>query len=360
MCIVLLYFVSMIKRYQSRLLLIIITIITGVITLVSSALSVPESCVYHPEVYQGVNLSNLSNELEKTGLLGEIHGTVPEENMFVLTVRDPDNFFKFQHFSVIPGNRQTQENLKKVGRHDQVCLQGKLIKNPSPQPHIVVKSAFVTESWEGLKGYKNYEYQADIPEELKYKNNAIFKVHFVDSEGNILVVEYKDKVLPIFVKNTELTKDLYRGDLIDISYKIQTWPGQPTHLNLNLNTENPLKMVDKLVAKHNRETTLTGKLVKFPQSPQIQFDVYAIEVITDGLPRYYTLVNFEDIKEFETIREKLANIWNDKLDTVKSGRNFLINPNIMIEAQGKINVISPQQANPQILLKNANKIKLVL
>ncbi|MGK7885446.1 MAG: hypothetical protein AB4057_12580 [Crocosphaera sp.] len=350
----------MIKRYQSQLILIVITIITGVITLVSSALSVPEPCVYHPEAYQGVNLSNLSNELENTGLLGEIHGTVPEENIFVLAVRDPDNFFDFQHFSVIPGNQQTQEILKKVGRHDRVCLQGKLIKNPSPQPHIVVKSAVVKESWQGLEGYKNYEYQADIPAELKYKNNAIFKVHFVNEEGKILVVEYKDKVLPIFVKNTELTKDLYRGDLIDISYKIQTWPGQPTHLNLNLNTETPIKIVDRLVAKHNTETTLTGKLVKFPQSPQIQFDVYAIEIVTEELPRYYTLVNFEDRKEFEKIREKLANIWNDNLDTITSGRNFLINPNIIIEAQGKVNVISPQQANPQILLENVDKIQLVL
>ncbi len=350
----------MIKRYQSQLILIVITIITGVLALVSSALSVPEPCVYNPEVYQGVNLSNLSNELENTGLLGEIHGTVPEENIFVLAVRDPDDFFKFQHFSVIPGNQKTQETLKKVGRHDQVCLQGKLIKNPSPQPHIVVKSAVVKESWQGLEGYENYEYKADIPAELKYKNNAIFKVHFVNEEGKILVVEYKDKVLPIFVKNTELTKDLYRGDLIDISYKIQTWPGQPTHLNLNLNPETPIKIVDRLVAKHNTETTLTGKLVKFPQSPQILFDVYAIEIVTEELPRYYTLVNFEDSKEFEKIREKLANIWNDNLDTVTSGRNFLINPNIMIEAQGKVNVISPQQANPQILLENADKIQLVL
>ena len=347
----------MIKRYSSRLLLITITIITGVITLVSSALSVPPSCIYHREAYQGINLSNLGNELEKTGLLGEIHGAVPEENMFVLSVRDPDNFFKFQNFSVIPGNQKTQEILKEVRRHDQVCLQGKLVDNPSPQPHIVVKSAVIMESWDGLAGYENYEYQADIPAELKYKNNATFKVHAINNEGKILVVEYKDKVLPIFVQNTELTKDLYRGDLIDISYKIQTWPMEPTHLNLNLNTESPIKIVDQLVKQHETERKLRGNLVKFPQSPQIKFDVYAIEVITQGLPRYYTLVNFEDAKEFEKIREKLTTIWNNKLDTVQTGRNFLVNPNIIIEAEGKINMISPQQANPQILLENADKIQ---
>ncbi len=352
-------FFEMLKRYQGLLLLFFITIITSGITLFSSGLSAAQTCVYHEEAYQGINLSNLGNELETTGLLGEIHGVVPQDNVFVLSVRDPNNFFKSQQFSVIPGNNKTQEILRKTDRHDQVCLQGKLVENPSPQPHIVVKSAVITESWDGLEGYNNYQYQANIPVDLKYKNQAIFKVHAIDNDGKILVVEYKDKVLPIFVENPELTKDLYRGDLIDLSYTIQPWPRKPTHLNINLKAEIPLKVVDKLVKKHGIEETLTGKLVKFPQSPQIKFDVYAIEVITQGLSRYYTLVNFEDAEEFKTIREKLATIWNNHLETVKEGRNFLINPNIMIEAQGKINIISPQQANPQILLENANQIQVV-
>lgn len=349
----------MLKRYQSLLLLLLLVIITSGITLFSSALSADETCVYHPEAYQGVNLSNLGNELEKTGLLGEIHGTVPEENIFVLSVRDPDNFFKSQQFSVIPGNKKTRNILRNTDRHDQVCVRGKLVKNPSPQPHIVVKSAVITESWDGLQGYDNYQYQGNIPVDLKYKNHAIFKVHAIDNDGKILVVEYKDKVLPIFVENPELTKDLYRGDLIDLSYKIQPWPKQPTHLNLNLKAENPLTVVDQLVAKHQTEATLTGKLVKFPQSPQIAFDVYAIEVITQGLSRYYTLVNFEDAETFKTIREKLETIWNNHLETVEAGRNFLINPHIMIQAQGQLNIISPQQANPQILLDNANQIQVI-
>ncbi|EAZ91714.1 hypothetical protein [Crocosphaera chwakensis] len=349
----------MLKRYQGLLLLLLITIITSGITFFSSALSADQTCVYHEEAYQGINLSNLGNELETTGLLGEIHGVIPQDNVFVLSVRDPDNFFKSQQFSVIPGNNKTQDILRNTDRHDQVCLQGKLVKNPSPQPHIVVKSAVVMESWNGLEGYKNYEYQANIPVDLKYKNHAVFKVHAIDNEGKILVVEYKDKVIPIFVNNPELTKDLYRGDLIDLSYTIQSWPKKPTHLNLNLKAKNPLKVVDQLVAKHEIEETLTGKLVKFPQSPQIKFDVYAIEVTTQGLSRYYTLVNFEDAEEFEIIREKLATIWKNHLETVKAGRNFLINPNVMIKAQGKINIISPQQANPQILLENANKIQVI-
>ncbi|MDJ0658286.1 MAG: hypothetical protein QNJ42_02225 [Crocosphaera sp.] len=350
----------MVKQYKALFLLLFIAVTASVITFFSSGLLADPTCVYHEEAYQGVDLLNLSHELEQTGLLGEIHGAVPEENMFVLSVRDPDNFFKSQLFSVIPGNQKTQATLKEVRRHDQVCLKGKLVENPSPQPHIVVKSAVVMESWDGLADYNDYKHQAQIPAELNYKNHAMFKVHAINNEGKILVVEYKDKVLPIFVETPELTRDLYRGDFIDVSYKIQSWPRKPTHLNLNLNAKVPIKMVDQLVKQHGTEKKLTGKLVKFPQSPQIKFDVYAIEVITQGLSRYYTLVNFEDAKEFENIREKLATIWNNNLDTVQSGRNFLINPNIIIEAQGNINMISSQQANPQILLDNANKIQVVL
>ncbi|MEA5537103.1 hypothetical protein, partial [Crocosphaera sp. XPORK-15E] len=300
-----------------------------------------------------------SVELENTGLLGEIHGAVTEEQLYVLSVREPDNFFEFRHFSLISANKKTQETLGKVKRHDQVCLKGKLIDNPSPQPHILVESATIRESWSGLEGYEKYKYEATIPEELKDKTQVVVKVHAINNQGEILVVEYKDRVIPIFVETPELTKDLYRGDLIDISYQIQPLPEKPTHLNLNLAVKNPLKIVEQLVTRQGKEETLTGKLVKFPQSPQLKFDVYGIEVITQGIPRYFTLVNFEDIQEFEKIRLKLATIWNNNLNTVKPARNFLINPNVTIEVQGKINIISPQQANPQILLENASQIKVL-
>jgi hypothetical protein len=348
----------MMKRSQKFLLSLIILVITGILTL-SPSISAQNSCVYNPEAYQGVNLSSLSVELEKTGLLGEVHGAVNGENLYVLSVRDPNNFFDYRHFSVIPANKKTQEILGNVKRHDYVCLQGKLIENPSPQPHILVQSAEIVESWSGLDGYEKYKYEATIPEDLKDKTNIVVKVHAINNQGKILVVEYLDRVIPIFVVTPELTKDLYRGDLIDISYKIQTLPNKPTHLQLNLEAKNPLKIIDKLVTKQGKEAKLTGKLVKFPQSPQLKFDVYGIEVLTQGIPRYYTLVNFEDTEEFENIREKLAKIWNDNLKNVETARNFLINPHVIIEAEGKINIISPEQANPQILLQNSRNITIV-
>ena len=311
------------KRYQSLFVLLIVAVITGIMTLFSSAISAPESCQYHEEAYQGLNLSNLSTELENTGLIGTIHGSVPGENLYVLSVRDPDNFFEFRHLSLISGNKKIQKTLSKAKRHDQICLQGKLINNPSPQPHVIVKSANIMESWQGLEGYDKYEHEAKIPEELKYKNSAIFKVHAINDQGKILVVEYKDKVIPMFVETPELTKDLYRGDVIEINYLIQSWPHQPTHFKLNMTAKYPIKVIDQLVAKQEQEETLKGALVKFPQSPQIKFDVYAIEVINQEIPRFYTLVNFEDRQKFKNIRLKLKEIWNNNLDSIKPGRNFL-------------------------------------
>ncbi len=346
-------------RTYSRLFgLIIIAIITTCLLFLSSAtLSKDNVCVYHQEAYQGVNLSNLSIELEKTGLIGEIHGAVSKEKLYVLSVRDPENFFNFRHFSVIPGNQKAQETLRKVKRHEQVCLKGKLIDNPSRMPHLLVESAKIMESWSGLEGYENYEHKASLPQELREQTRGLFKVHAISNQGEILVVEYLDIIIPVFVQEPELTKDLYRGDLVEIDYKIQSYPDNPTHLRLNLQEENPLKVIDKLVAQQGQLKKMSGNLVKFPKSPQLKFDVYAIEVLTQEIPRYYTLVNFEDLKKFEQIRLKLARIWNDNLSTVKRGRNFLINPNVTIEAQGMINIISPQQANPQILLEDADKIR---
>ena len=142
------------------------------------------------------------------------------------------------------------------------------------------------------------------------------------------------------------------------TFPIQAFPGKPTHLTLNLAVENSLQIVDQLVSRQGKQSRLQGNLVKFPQSPQLKFDVYGIEVITQGIPRYFTLVNFEDTQEFEKIRLKLATIWDNHLNTVKSAGNFLINPQVTIEVLGKINIVSPQQANPQILLENASQIQI--
>ena len=342
---------------KQKLLVLCVCLGMLLITVFGVFSSRADQCSYHAAIYEGLQLSQLTQELEDTGLIGRIHGSDSSSQLFVLSVREPKNFFNSRRFSLLTKDEETQELLKQAKRHDRVCIQGEFISNPSPQKHILVKSIKLLEQWSGLKGYPNYQRKLNLPEELKEQESFVGKVHAIDAEGSILVVEYKNGVIPIFVQSNDYTKDLFRGDIVRIAYQIQPWPKQPTHLNLNLEADKPLEVLDSMVAWNGRQERFMGHLVKFPQSPQIKFDVYAIEVETLGVNRYFTLVNFSDLNEFQRIRDKLSKIWDNHLDTVRSGRNLLKNPKVMIEVSGQGNVVSPAQANPQILIDSADHIQ---
>lgn len=312
------------------------------------------SCGYHEGAYNSLKLTRLSRELEGTGLIGTLHGVVPSSQLFVLSVREPDNFFNHREFSLLPGNEEALAILKSASRHDRVCVQGRFLDNISPQKHILVRLAKVEERWSGEESLPAYKREANIVSDLINQTSLVGKVHAIGSDGQILVIEYNDEILPIYVsEGFEYTKNLYRGDIIQLEYQIQKNPSRPTHLRLNVEAEKPVEVLDAIANWHQQEKSLAGKLVKFPKSPQIAFDVYAIEVETRGLKRYFTLVNFTDEKEFQKLRDKLDEIWENNLETATFGRNMLLNPQTIVEVRGIVNVISPEQANPQILVGKA-------
>lgn len=319
----------------------------------------PNSCEYNSEAYQGLDITNLSQELNSTGLIGRIHGAAAQSQMFVMSVREPTNFFSHREFSLIPQDVTTADILKKANRHDLVCIQGDLIANPSPQSHVMVNSAQIIEPWQQPEGFAPYERQTDLPDEITNQTSFIGKVHAIDESGKILVMGYEDIVIPLFVSATEYTEGLYRGDIVRLTYQIQQKPNQPIHLQLDTTVEQPIEVLDAIASWNGQPKTLTGKLVKFPQSPQLKFDVYAMEVDTQNIKRYFTLINFEDMNEFDNIRQKLANIWDKNSENAVSGRNKLINPKVTIEARGIANIVSTEQANPQILLKSAENVYVV-
>ncbi|MBW3625324.1 MAG: hypothetical protein KY468_18160, partial [Armatimonadetes bacterium] len=114
------------------------------------------------------------------------------------------------------------------------------------------------------------------------------------------------------------------------------------------------------VEQHGKKRTLVGALVMFPQSPQLRFDVYALQTTDpDGTRLDYTLVNFTDPERFARIRQKLENAWKAHAGTAQSGRNKLIQPRLRVRATGVINIQSPQQANPQILLDGPESIEIL-
>lgn len=348
----------MTKKYLYSLL-ICLTLLTVVFVprLLSSSDPI---CSYHPEAYQGLELGQLSQELTNTGLIGRIHGAAGKTQMYVISVREPNNFFSHREFSLLAKDQAIIDTLNQVNRHDRICIQGNLITNPSPQEHITVNSLKILEPWTQPEGFTPYERQVDLPRELQNQTSFIGKVHAIGEGGEILVVEYQDGVIPIFVTATEYTKNLYRGDIVKLHYQIQQFPSQPTHLKLDNTVDKPLEVIDAIASWNNQPHTLTGKLVKFPQSPQLKFNVFAMEVDVKGIKRYFTLVNFENMTEFDNIRTKLTKIWDDNLKTAIAGRNMLINPEVTIEAQGLTSIISPEQANPQILLDNAAEVREVI
>ena len=343
------------RKYQ-----IILSILFGIFLVTSlSVFSSPaKSCSYHDKAYEGLELPQLSQELENTGLIGRIHGAASNAKLFVLSVREPTNFFNHREFSLLASDDRTLSTLSQLNRHDLVCIQGNFIANASPQKHIRVKSMEVLESWSKPEDLPPYERASGIPEELINQTQFTGKVHAIGEAGQVLVVEYQESLFPIFAQATEYTKGLYRGDIIRLSYKIQQRPKEPIHLELDLQAEQPIEVIDAIVDWHQQRKTLAGKLVKFPQSPQLKFDVYAIEVETKGIQRTFTLINFNNVNEFQRIRKKLASIWDRNLETAISGRNMQINPNLIIEASGKLNIVSPEQANPQILLDSVEDIQI--
>ena len=346
----------MTKRYLYALLICFTLLLTIVPQVFSNS---DRTCTYHPEAYQGLELNQLEGELNGTGLIGRIHGAADKSQMFVMSVREPDNFFSHREFSLLASNREVSDTLTNLNRHDLVCISGDIIPNPSPQKHIAIKSLQILESWAQPKGFTPYERTTDIPAELSDKNSFTGKVHAIGSDGKVLVVEYGDGVIPIFVTETTYTQGLYRGDIIKLTYKIQQRPQQPTHLQLDTTAAQPIEVLNAIAPQNGERQTLTGSLVKFPQSPQLKFDVYAIEVDTQGSERYFTLINFENMSEFQNIRAKLAKIWDENAATAISGRNMLINPEVKIAASGLINIISTEQANPQILLDSAEQIQQI-
>ncbi|MBE9048133.1 hypothetical protein IQ255_27685 [Pleurocapsales cyanobacterium LEGE 10410] len=321
--------------------------------------STANTCTYNPEAYQGLEIAQLSEELSSTGLIGRIHGAADQSQMYVMSVREPDNFFNHREFSLISNGQKTTETINQLNRHDLVCVRGDLLNNPSPQQHIALNSIQVLEPWMQPEGFEPYARQV-LPEELAAQTSLVGKVHAIDEEGKVLVVEYGDTVIPMFVSATKYTQGLYRGDIIKLAYQTQQHPQQPVHLQLDTSAEQPVEIIDAIADWNGQQRTLTGSLVKFPQSPQLKFDVYAMEVDTQGIKRYFTLINFENMAEFQNIRQKLAKIWDDNTATAVSGRNMLINPQVTIEATGIASIISPEQANPQILLDSAEQVQQLL
>jgi len=299
----------------------------------------------------------VQKDLQGSGAVGWIHGSAPDQKIYVFTVRNPQNFFDYAEFSLTSDSELILQQLSQLSRHDQVRIKGNFLDIPSPQIHIDISSIETLLAYESGVPTKPYEHQTQIPEDLIKTTEATFLVHAVAGDGAVLVLEYQDVVVPVFVKKTELTKSLYRGDLIHLHYTIQHRPKEPVHLNLDESFgEKALQVMESIKAQHGKNISIEGRLVLFPKSPEIKFNVFAVEQnLSSGLRRQYTLVNFEDPELFQKIRQTLQTAWDQNPQFV-NGRNKLISTKVRVQVTGVINEIDPSQANPQILIPHLDAL----
>lgn len=311
-----------------------------------------------PESFDPHDDAAIAAQLGAKGLVGHMHAAVPDADLWVFTVRAPGDFFNYVDLSVVPRSEAARAVLEGVRRHDEVRLFGELAALDAPQRHLLIDRVEVVEAWAPPKKVPRHEYAVSLPEDLELPGKAVVKVHAVDAEGRVLVVEWRDRVLPVFVRRPELTKSLWRNDVIELSFDRAGQPPAPLHLVLDPSAEAPITVIDEMRAGHGEPLTLEGRLVLFPDSPQLMFDIYALQVRDEhGIPRNYTLVNFEDMAAFEAIRQKLARAWGDAAG--EEARNKLVHPELRIEATGIKNVVSASQANPQLLLDGPDAIRIL-
>jgi hypothetical protein len=311
-----------------------------------------------------VDIGQIEKELTTTGVQGWIHGSVPERHLYVFTYRNPNDFFDYIQMSLVADTPAIDAQIAVLGRHDRVLVKGSFMDNPSPQKHINVTSIQLLEKYNGKYPSEPYQYEAKIPDELTNINKASFLVHAIAGDGHILVVEYKDQILPIFVKNAALTQGLFRGDVVLLSFAIQRYPDHPSHLKLNETAPDALKVTDSIHSIHGKQGSIEGALILFPKSPEILFNVFAVQqIIGNGqggqLKRQFTLVNFDDPAEFAKIRKALQAAWDRHPGEYVNGRNKLVSKVIRVRATGTFNEVDPSQANPQILLKNVNSVQIL-
>ena len=140
-------------------------------------------------------------------------------------------------------------------------------------------------------------------------------------------------------------------------------PYRPTHLELDLSVTEPLVVLERIEDGQGEEFKISGPLVKFPRSPQINFDVYAIRLSdSDGVQRNVTfMTDFSSAPKqdlFFEIKDKLENAWNSLEDQAEYDRNKFVNRKIIVTAKGIKNVTDPSQANAQIFIDKIEDVEI--
>ncbi len=306
-----------------------------------------------------VDIGLIESQLAGDGVTGWIHGAVPSQGLYVFTYRNPQDFFDHIEMSLVAYDPVIKAKFATFTREDEVIVKGSFLDNPSPQKHILVTSIDMVKKFETAYPSDPYQHEAKIPDELLNLSSAQFLVHAVAGDGHILVTEYKDSVVPIFAVKNDFTKNLFRGDVVEINFQIRSYPNHPTHLSLDDRVAQPVKVLDSIHAKHGKPALVEGALIMFQKSPEILFNVFAVqEKLAAGLKRQYTIVNMDDPDLFAKIRAKLQQAWDKEPKAYVNGRNKFVSTHLKVKVTGTFNDVDPGQANAQILVKSLDAVEI--
>lgn len=314
----------------------------------------------------------LNEKLGGDGLLGWMHGVVNAYQQYVFTYRkeDPDDFMAFflaEQFSLIPADDTVAAALKTMHRHDKVRLKGKVFDNGAPLKHLMITAV---EMVEPFKGATENHYDFDLSVLQGHKTFDVFGiVHAtVDAPGigRALIVEHKDLIMPLAVPPSlaDAAAPIYRGDVVNVAVKVVEHEHGPPHFEVDEAAAKPIDIVDPLLNCHGMETTVTGYLAKFEKSPAIMMDTYAVRVVdANGVARNFTFFPDEEDPAkagalLRLIGKKAAAAWNDAAAAPVVVRNFWKKEGLKVTAKGWINVVSTEQANPQVYLKSVDDLTI--
>lgn len=338
-----------------RLVVLLVSLLISTLAFSQNA----ENCPSAVTAEGSFDLEALDACFKNEGVLLEVHGIVPMSSLFVVTFRDPQNFFSSVNMSLLGSNSETRAMIKTLKRHDVIKVKGKFDSNiQSPQKHIRAASITLISSSTGAQHSSEYPYES-MPTELLEMSSLIGKIHAIHGEGRILVIEYKDSVVPVFVEDQwlSLTRSLYRGDKIQLNYVIQEEPVKPVHLNFDPSVTKPLVVMRSVVAEHGLLRTYTGKLIRFPESPMVKFPVFAIDVdLGDGVKLPHTVLSFTNFELFTKIRKIFQDVWDRHPLTSRRYRNKYVNDAITVTVSGTYNMVDPIQANPQLVVERLEDI----
>ena len=299
---------------------------------------------------------NIAKQLQAEGMELRIHGTSKASKLLVGTYSVDGSTFNLKHFPLYAGNQGAQVLIDSLVRDDKVLVKGKISANRAPIPHIVATSIELLETWVPEVDYGNYERQRIT---LAEKGKLLGKVHAVSAVKGILIIESKDSIHPVLVKQKELLKRVIRNDTVSLQYVLRASPGRPAHLELDSAFEKDALIITRSILDiHGKDMTLKGSLARFPVSPRMRIPVFAVQIQEDEFNLYYTLVNFRNPQLFGEINQTLGEVWEQREGTAIAERNISVNPEVQIEVSGIGNILGENVANPQVIVNDVKDIKV--